>query len=223
MPVIRLAGQSLVDSEHVVRQHDWPIGMPSRTTKTLPANAPSSLSSSAGKPPSTPSPARCRVPAPPPGLPRFPRRPPSPDYSIIAGYSSIRNTGESRRAARNFAGRIQSPGARWPPRCRRLRSEEHTSELQSPCNLVCRLLLEKKETLADRVLAPESLLCDFPPRWHEFPIPKLRHEPCFKRGALPSASAGGEEAPHCEGGSFFFNDPATTEICPLSLRDALPI
>src|SRR5205807_9297885 len=27
-----------------------------------------------------------------------------------------------------------------------LRSEEHTSELQSPCNLVCRLLLEKKNT-----------------------------------------------------------------------------
>src|SRR5256885_9197881 len=35
------------------------------------------------------------------------------------------------------------------PRCRAAghcqgRSEEHTSELQSPCNLVCRLLLEKK-------------------------------------------------------------------------------
>src|SRR2546426_1819286 len=28
----------------------------------------------------------------------------------------------------------------------KLRSEEHTSELQSPCNLVCRLLLEKKNT-----------------------------------------------------------------------------
>src|SRR5256885_12104955 len=27
------------------------------------------------------------------------------------------------------------------------RSEEHTSELQSPCNLVCRLLLEKKKNL----------------------------------------------------------------------------
>src|SRR5256885_5831049 len=27
-----------------------------------------------------------------------------------------------------------------------VRSEEHTSELQSPCNLVCRLLLEKKQT-----------------------------------------------------------------------------
>src|SRR5256885_12075915 len=29
------------------------------------------------------------------------------------------------------------------------RSEEHTSELQSPCNLVCRLLLEKKNINAD--------------------------------------------------------------------------
>src|SRR5688500_19541739 len=28
-----------------------------------------------------------------------------------------------------------------------VRSEEHTSELQSPCNLVCRLLLEKKNTI----------------------------------------------------------------------------
>src|SRR5256885_2582872 len=28
---------------------------------------------------------------------------------------------------------------------RKMRSEEHTSELQSPCNLVCRLLLEKKK------------------------------------------------------------------------------
>src|SRR2546426_4275881 len=28
----------------------------------------------------------------------------------------------------------------------RARSEEHTSELQSPCNLVCRLLLEKKKS-----------------------------------------------------------------------------
>src|SRR6266566_3571443 len=30
---------------------------------------------------------------------------------------------------------------------RRCRSEEHTSELQSPCNLVCRLLLEKKKKI----------------------------------------------------------------------------
>src|SRR2546426_6950021 len=37
----------------------------------------------------------------------------------------------------------------WVDRHRGLngRSEEHTSELQSPCNLVCRLLLEKKNKL----------------------------------------------------------------------------
>src|SRR5256885_7665034 len=40
------------------------------------------------------------------------------------------------------------------------RSEEHTSELQSPCNLVCRLLLEKKKNITemtgvlDRLLQP---------------------------------------------------------------------
>src|SRR2546426_5284888 len=32
-----------------------------------------------------------------------------------------------------------------PTLIERVRSEEHTSELQSPCNLVCRLLLEKKK------------------------------------------------------------------------------
>src|SRR5256885_12811199 len=33
------------------------------------------------------------------------------------------------------------------------RSEEHTSELQSPCNIVCRLLLEKKNKLATQNVA----------------------------------------------------------------------
>src|SRR2546426_11639926 len=33
-----------------------------------------------------------------------------------------------------------------------LRSEEHTSELQSPCNLVCRLLLEKKKKIYSRII-----------------------------------------------------------------------
>src|ERR1039457_2199775 len=43
-------------------------------------------------------------------------------------------------------------------------SEEHTSELQSPCNIVCRLLLEKKKThettspATVRQLAPLTLL-----------------------------------------------------------------
>src|SRR5256885_16692571 len=46
----------------------------------------------------------------------------------------VRQAGRNRRAA--------SQGDRLPCRARRgHRSEEHTSELQSPCNLVCRLLL----------------------------------------------------------------------------------
>src|SRR5256885_11052447 len=47
--------------------------------------------------------------------------------------------GGQRQAAADPA-RPQRPGRR----AARRRSEEHTSELQSPCNLVCRLLLEKK-------------------------------------------------------------------------------
>src|SRR5256885_4112661 len=35
------------------------------------------------------------------------------------------------------------------------RSEEHTSELQSPCNLVCRLLLEKKNNYFKALRTPE--------------------------------------------------------------------
>src|SRR5215467_15878728 len=42
------------------------------------------------------------------------------------------------------------PGPR-PVRSRR-RSEEHTSELLSPCNLVCRLLLEKKKKKKQQLL-----------------------------------------------------------------------
>src|SRR5256885_12965032 len=51
------------------------------------------------------------------------------------------------------------------------RSEEHTSELQSPCNLVCRLLLEKKKKNSIRATHrdscrrdPPSLRCDLAPR-----------------------------------------------------------
>src|SRR5256885_7990665 len=44
---------------------------------------------------------------------------------------------------------------RWNiPACRGPRSEEHTSELQSPCNLVCRLLLEKKKKRHTTHLSP---------------------------------------------------------------------
>src|SRR5256885_8671421 len=46
-----------------------------------------------------------------------------------------------------------------------IRSEEHTSELQSPCNLVCRLLLEKKKTvkhLIAHILTPLTVITRIP-------------------------------------------------------------
>src|SRR2546430_3972141 len=50
-------------------------------------------------------------------------------------------------------------GTRWalgqtPPPTIGPRSEEHTSELQSQSNLVCRLLLEKKKSITVRMLRP---------------------------------------------------------------------
>src|SRR5256885_7798447 len=44
------------------------------------------------------------------------------------------------------------------------RSEEHTSELQSPCNLVCRLLLEKKKNSLVYVCIPIQHLLAVLPR-----------------------------------------------------------
>src|SRR5256885_13064954 len=58
-----------------------------------------------------------------------------------------------RQQLRRRLGRgLVSPQSRDEPRIER-RSEEHTSELQSPCNLVCRLLLEKKKRISTDRLA----------------------------------------------------------------------
>src|SRR3989454_7387812 len=51
------------------------------------------------------------------------------------------------------------------PSLKARRSEEHTSELQSPCNLVCRLLLEKKKSELDRIahlVQEEPILLECP-------------------------------------------------------------
>src|SRR5256885_7865641 len=68
-----------------------------------------------------------------------------------------------RAPVRGVSGCRSRVRRRWPCRawacrgpCRTPRSEEHTSELQSPCNLVCRLLLEKKKKEPIQELA-----CDF--------------------------------------------------------------
>src|SRR5256885_9683649 len=53
---------------------------------------------------------------------------------------------EHWRSQRDFEGSIGFRRFHGPVRGNLItRSEEHTSELQSPCNLVCRLLLEKKK------------------------------------------------------------------------------
>src|SRR2546426_3034462 len=57
--------------------------------------------------------------------------------------------GEGRSVLRQLPCRGGGSGTRARRRAAVGRSEEHTSELQSPCNLVCRLLLEKKKK--DRV------------------------------------------------------------------------
>src|SRR5256885_2518313 len=71
------------------------------------------------------------------------RRPPR---STLFPYTTLFR---SRARARSRWGRRRArpgrPRRRRGGRFRPPRSEEHTSELQSPCNLVCRLLLEKKK------------------------------------------------------------------------------
>src|SRR5256885_7171485 len=78
------------------------------------------------------------------------RRPPR---STLFPYTTLfRSIGDLVRGCRSRGGRDASAGGQNGSHneCsekRSHRSEEHTSELQSPCNLVCRLLLEKKNNI----------------------------------------------------------------------------
>src|SRR6266576_2945795 len=90
------------------------------------------------------------------------------------------------------------------------RSEEHTSELQSRRDLVCRLLLEKKK---NRVLARVD-------ERHAKVMGDIGNAGEVRVVAAPLA---GERDVERLVYFFFFNDTATTEIYTLSLHDALPI
>src|SRR2546426_9095859 len=68
------------------------------------------------------------------------RRPPR---STLFPYTTLFRSGGARRRSRRV--RRRDAGDRPRHVVEHVRSEEHTSELQSPCNLVCRLLLEKKK------------------------------------------------------------------------------
>src|SRR5476651_642732 len=89
-----------------------------------------------------------------------------------------------------------------------LRSEEHTSELQSRQYLVCRLLLEKKKRTSASLKLREIEMV-------ETSLPK-----CFFNCVVSSCAKSVRLSNIVR---FFFNDTATTEIYTLSLHDALPI
>src|SRR5256885_3075304 len=68
------------------------------------------------------------------------RRPPR---STLFPYTTLFRSPLSRSSWTTAGGMLSSRSICSSSGCQR--SEEHTSELQSPCNLVCRLLLEKKK------------------------------------------------------------------------------
>src|ERR1022692_1985981 len=128
------------------------------------------------------------------------RRPPR---STLFPYTTLFRSG-LKHSTRGTETR-QEPTPRYNP----FRSEEHTSELQSPCNLVCRLLLEKKTTLVG---------------------PLSDHSGAAVPAASLSVTMVSTNIKRAVGSNengyftfFFFNDTATTEIYTLSLHDALPI
>src|SRR2546426_5010990 len=77
------------------------------------------------------------------------RRPPRSTlfpYTTLFRSASFRSLRWYRQLPRCIPISPQARRSLSPVSSRTTRSEEHTSELQSPCNLVCRLLLEKKKT-----------------------------------------------------------------------------
>src|SRR4029450_11289964 len=97
------------------------------------------------------------------------------------------------------------------------RSEEHTSELQSLTNLVCRLLLEQKNTNSEwRRCTRDS---------HHIRSSRHSDDAHARRLISPwlSGSCAREVLRWPMWLHFFFKDTATPEIYPLSLHGALPI
>src|SRR6266540_3156054 len=125
------------------------------------------------------------------------RRPPR---STLFPYTTLFRSvaGDRARWSDRGAGPSPSPA----------RSEEHTSELQSHHDLVCRLLLEKKKS---------------PPRRASRRTKPQRSR--YNRQVIKTRSLNrsGLHHQHLRPVFFFFNDTAPTKIYTLSLHDALPI
>src|SRR6266850_6341466 len=78
------------------------------------------------------------------------RRPPR---STLFPYTTLFRSGDRGAGGADLSDHVLCV-PRYRPRGGR--SEEHTSELQSPCNLVCRLLLEKKKKKKKPILLPTT-------------------------------------------------------------------
>src|SRR4030066_363775 len=96
------------------------------------------------------------------------------------------------------------------------RSEEHTSELQSHLNLVCRLLLEKKDQIAGnldihrRASRPLLVACGAPPA-----------SPSARVSVARTALGARHIAAHLS--CFFFKHPAPPELLPFSPPPPSPL
>src|SRR5271165_6226107 len=129
------------------------------------------------------------------------RRPPR---STLFPYTTLFRSGENRR----FLVLVHGHDDLAVLHAGQVRSEEHTSELQSRENLVCRLLLEKKKFTEK---SPRPILIQSRRGWIRESLPRSSTICCAA------------VSPSCLAYDFFFNDTATTEIYTLSLHDALPI
>src|SRR5256885_8659795 len=125
----------------------------------------------------------------PPRSPLFPY--PTLSRSLLSSSSSCASRRFVSRAVSDSSrinGRMRStisaidssrctPARLMPPSS--TRSEEHTSELQSPCNLVCRLLLEKKKQEQRATAKPVYRSCahDQHPTLTTFRPFRLQHRP----------------------------------------------
>src|SRR2546430_1963842 len=154
------------------------------------------------------------------------RRPPR---STLFPYTTLFRSSASRDEAGSRARRCRP--ARWCRRPGSGRSEEHTSELPSQSNLVCRLLLEKKTQTSDMA----SLPCISDAR-NSIGACSLTQSSKLNREQSNRTFDPIPNGLFHQAGAFlktlfdvlileifFFNDTATTEIYTLSLHDALPI
>src|SRR6202166_329767 len=110
-----------------------------------------------------------------------------------------------------------SPATRWAketPYLADLRSEEHTSELQSPFYLVCRLLLEKIDVVEERAIA-----ADAPVFFDGIDL----HGECVLVLELLDLTHVAQQSQHGIECLFFFKNRVPTGFFPLPPQGPLPI